>query len=239
MAVRRKVFRIEQTAGAVARSGPFAAAASGGEESPYRHELEAEIRTLRAIVDRQKHTSRDTMDRARAQIAEAQAYKRELDLIYAAIKHTAQEIGAIGTAQNQAGRAGLELRAIVDGTEQATHSVLQAAEHVDQVATTLSAVLKGAHDQGLVHDIHEGVVQIYEACNFQDLTGQRVAKVASTLKYVEDHVGRLLEIWRGIERFEPVAIAAPDDDSRFLNGPRLSADTGHCTQGDVDAIFVK
>ena len=35
-----------------------------------------------------------TGDRARAQIAEAQAYKRELDLIYAAIKHTAQEIDA-------------------------------------------------------------------------------------------------------------------------------------------------
>jgi chemotaxis protein CheZ len=203
----------------------------------------AEIKAaLRAMIEPHQNVSRDTMDRARAQIAEAQAYKRELDLIYAAVKRTKQEIDTISAgsaAQDETGRAGRELQAIVKGTEQATQSVLQATEEIDQVATTLSAVLKGGHDQGLVHDIHERVVQIYEACNFQDLTGQRVAKVAATLKYVEDHVIRLMEIWQGIEQFKPVVVETIDDDRKFLHGPKLGDDAGHCSQDDVDTMFVK
>jgi len=51
-------------------------------------------------------------------------------------------------------------------------------------------------------------VQIFEACNFQDLTGQRVAHVMATLKFVEEHVARLLTIWNGIEQFKPAAIVS-------------------------------
>jgi chemotaxis protein CheZ len=240
MAVQRKIFRIEQTTGAVARGAPFAAAAMG--DTPQRHELMAEIKALRAMIEPHQNVNREMMDRARAQISEAQAYKREIDLIYAAVKRTKQEIDTINAgraAQAETGRAGRELQAIVKGTEQATQSVLQATEEIDQVATTLSAVLKGSHDQGLVHDIHERVVQIYEACNFQDLTGQRVAKVAATLKFVEDHVTRLMEIWQGIEQFKPVVIETIDDDRKFLHGPKLGDDAGHCSQADVDTMFVK
>jgi chemotaxis protein CheZ len=116
---------------------------------------------------------------------------------------------------------------------------LQAAEDIDQVAITLSAVLKGGHDQGLVHDVHERVVQIYEACNFQDLTGQRVAKVVATLKFIEDHVARLMEIWHGIEQFKPVVIEQANGDRKFLNGPKLASDAGHFSQDDIDTMFVK
>jgi len=242
MAVQRKIFRIEQTAGAVARHASPLAVVPVQDDTPHRHELMAEIKALRAMIEPRQDVSRDTMDRARAQIAEAQGYKRELDLIYAAVKRTRHEIDTIGAgaaAQSETGRAGRELEAIMTGTEQATQSVLQAAEEIDQVATTLSAVLKGGHDQGLVHDIHERVVQIYEACNFQDLTGQRVAKVAATLKYVEEHVARLMEIWHGIEQFKPVVVDPQDDDRKFLNGPKLANDPGHCSQDDVDTIFVK
>ncbi len=239
MAVQRKVFRIEQGTYAGARSAPSAVAV---DDTQRHHEFMAEIRALRAMIEPRQNVSRDTMDRARAQIVEAQAYKRELDLIYAAVKRTKQEIDTINAgavARTEADRAGQELKAIVTGTEQATQSVLQAAEEIDQAAATLSAVVKGGHDQGLVHDIHERVVQIYEACNFQDLTGQRVAKVVATLKYVEDHVARLMEIWQSVEQFKPVVIEALDDDRKFLNGPKLTADEGHCSQDDVDTIFVK
>lgn len=239
MAVQRKIFRIEQSMGAAARRAPLAVA---HDDALHGQELMAEIKALRAMIEPRQDVSRDAMDRAQAQIAQAQAYRRELDLIYTAVKRTKQEIDTVNAgsaAQAEAGRAGRELEAIVNGTEQATQSVLQAAEEIDQVATTLSAVLKGSHDQGLVHDIHERVVQIYEACNFQDVTGQRAAKVAATLKYVEEHVERLLDIWQNIEQFKPVVIETPDDDRKFLNGPKLANDLGHCSQDDVDTIFVK
>ena len=48
---------------------------------------------------------------------------------------------------------------------------------LDQAANTLSASIKSTHEQGLAHDIQDRVVQIFEACNFQDLTGQRISKV--------------------------------------------------------------
>ena len=79
-------------------------------------------------------------------------------------------------------RAGRELQAIVAGTEQATQTILQAAEEIDRSRRHAGRALKSEHDQGLAHDIQDRVVQIFEACNFQDLTGQRVAKVVATLQ---------------------------------------------------------
>ena len=118
-----------------------------------------------------------------------------------------------------------------------TLTTLAMAAGEDRVPA-ITAVLKGGHDQGLVHDIHERVVQIYEACNFQDLTGQRVAKVAATLKFIEDHVARLMEIWHGLEQFQPVVFEEIDGDRKFLNGPKLAADSGHSSQDDIDSMFV-
>ena len=138
----------------------------------------------------------------------------------------------------QTARARRELAAIVGGTEQATQSILQAAEEIDQAANTLSASVKGGHDQGLAHDIQDRVVQIFEACNFQDLTGQRVAHVLATLKFVEEHVARLLAIWHDVEQFTPVVFGDDaDGDRRFLNGPKLPGDRGHSTQDDIDGMF--
>jgi chemotaxis protein CheZ len=147
-------------------------------------------------------------------------------------------LGEEATGSKRAARAGRELAAIVGGTERATHSILHAAEEIDQAANTLSASIKGGHDQGLAHDIRDRVVQIFEACNFQDLTGQRVAHVLEALRFVEEHVTRLLAIWNGIERFTPVVFdAAADSDRRLLNGPKLPDDRGHSTQDDIDGMF--
>jgi chemotaxis protein CheZ len=81
------------------------------------------------------------------------------------------------------------------------------------------------------------VVQIFEACNFQDLTGQRVAHVMATLKFVEEHVARLLTIGHGIERFKPVVFGEEAGGDRFLNGPKLPGDRGLSTQDDIDGLF--
>ena len=137
----------------------------------------------------------------------------------------------------QTARAHRELHAIVGGTEQATQSILQAAEAIEQAANTLTASVKGSHDRGLAHDIQDRVVQIFEACNFQDLTGQRVAHVMATLKFVEEHVTRLLTIWQGIEQFQPIVFGEEAGGDRFLNGPKLPGGRGHSTQDDIDGLF--
>jgi chemotaxis protein CheZ len=137
-----------------------------------------------------------------------------------------------------ASRIAHELEAVSKDSEVATQKILAAAEDIDQAADNLAAALKDGIDRGLAQDIRDRVVQIFEACNFQDLTGQRVSHVLETLKFVEEHVARLLAIWHDVEQFTPVVLdAGAKDDRRFLNGPKLADDRGHSTQDDIDGMF--
>jgi chemotaxis protein CheZ len=238
MPVQRRVFRIEESV----RPRSESAAASANADGPMHREFMNELQALRKLM--QPHApqvDRAALEKARAQIAEAQSYKHELGLIYAAVERTREDMAALDAgaqANDKTARASRELAAIVGGTEKATQSILQAAEEIDQAAGTLSAALKTGHDRGLAHDIQERVVQIFEACNFQDLTGQRVAHAVAALKFVEERVARLLEIWQAIEQFKPVVLGeAVEGDRRFLNGPMLPGDGGHSTQDDIDGMF--
>jgi len=123
-----------------------------------------------------------------------------------------------------------ELEEVVSATEQATQKVLAAAEEIDQLANNLSAALHGKFEQGLVKDIQDLVIRTFEACNFQHLSGQRIAKVLATLNFVEDHVSRVLEELR-----KP--LVARCDGTQFLYSPRLISDDGHVSQTDVDELF--
>ena len=202
MPIQRKVFRIEEHA----RVRAAESVAADGVDGALRHrEFMTELQALRELIGPRAGVDRDAMERARAQITEAQAFQHELGLIYAAVDRTRNEMRALeaeAPAGEQTARARRELHAIVGGTEQ------------------------------------DRVVQIFEACNFQDLTGQRVAHVMATLKFVEEHVARLLTIWHGIEQFEPVVLCEEaGGDRRFLNGPKLPGDRGHSTQDDIDGLF--
>ena len=115
---------------------------------------------------------------------------------------------------------------MVSGTEQATQKILAAAEEIDIAANNLSAAFNGKIEQGVAQDIQDLVIQIFEACNFQDLIGQRVAKVLTAMKFVEDHIARVLE------EIKTASVAAA-----ALHGPRLDGDRGHASQDDIDAMF--
>ena len=89
----------------------------------------------------------------------------------------------------------------------------------------LSATLKGDFEHGLTQDIRERVIKIFEACNFQDVTSQRVAKVLATFAGLEQQIARALEALTRLP-------AAPP-----LHGPGLPGEGGHVSQGEVDALF--
>ena len=202
----------------------------------------SELQRLRTLMEPQAAAEIDAAKQMRAQIAEAQAYKAELATIYDAIGRTAADMASLEAGAKsgaQASRISRELAAIVTGTERATQAILQAAEEIDQSAHALAAALKN-HERGLVHDIQERVVQIFEVCNFQDLTGQRVSKAVTTLRFIEEHIDRMLEIWQRVVQFKPVTADGDQkgDERRFLNGPKLTGDGGHSTQSEIDKIFV-
>ncbi len=71
---------------------------------------------------------------------------------------------------------------------------------------------------------------------FQDLSGQRIAKVMAMLQFIDESIARMMEIWGGAEAFKPYAGAAGSEPG-LLHGPKLAGDTGHVTQADIDAIL--
>ena len=128
-------------------------------------------------------------------------------------------------------RAAGELGAAVNAMETATSNILQSAEAMDDCAKALSAAQKGDYERGLAQDIQDHLVRIYEACNFQDLAGQRIGKVIATLALIEQRIGDILDGTTAIGT--PSARTAGD----LLNGPKLDGDSGHADQRAIDAMF--
>jgi chemotaxis protein CheZ len=229
MAEPRKIFRIEQTA--AARLKPSVETAHDG----LRHaDIIEELRALRAALAASALPAplREGMS------GETSRLSSELNLIAGAIRGGNDASAArapaseAGTPNKAMPRVAHELNAVVEGTERATQKILAAAEEIDAAANNLSAALNGRLEQDLAQDIQDSVIKIFEACNFQDLIGQRVAKVLATLNFVEDHIGRVLE------EIKTASASRRRYGASALHGPRLDGDPGHASQDDVDAMFV-
>lgn len=80
-----------------------------------------------------------------------------------------------------------ELDAIVSATEDATGKILDAVENIENGLGRLTA------EQA--EPLLEQVTKIYEACNFQDITGQRISKVVKTLKYIDAKIDAMLGVF--------------------------------------------
>jgi chemotaxis protein CheZ len=239
MQARRKPFRVESMDRATARVNGYAHA-----HHHHAHdEIMSELRALRTLVKPSEQVTQQMIDAYKAQIAEAAKLKGELDPIQDAIVRTKQEIATVhvtGFEGPEMVRVTNELDAIVGGTESATDTILSNAEEIDQLASTLAARLKDEQNQQLVQDMQERVIKIFEACNFQDLTGQRITKVVGTLKFIETHIVRMMEIWGGLDAFKEIEaekLGERAGDARLLNGPKIAGDTGHASQDDIDALF--
>jgi len=179
----------------------------------------------------------------RAQIEQCEKLKVELDLIYDAISRTKREIAVLhGNSFNgeEMAKVNGELGAVVGGTEEATQQILEAAESIDNAATALSKITSPDQQKLLSEEIQERVVSIFEACNFQDLTGQRIKKVMNTMKFIENHITVMMDIWGGVDAIKahaPAIVDTREDNAKLLNGPKLEGDVGHASQDDIDALF--
>ena len=127
-----------------------------------------------------------------------------------------------------------ELGAAVESMETATQKILKSTEGVDDNARALGAALKNDYERSLAQDIQEQVVHIYEACNFQDLAGQRIGKVIEMLGMVEAQLSAMAARCNGGDA--PAATPAQNDGG-LINGPRLDGAAGHVSQRDIDMLF--
>jgi len=132
-----------------------------------------------------------------------------------------------------------ELDAIVEATERATHNIMEAAEQIEGIAAGTDPAISVA--------LINVTTTIYEACSFQDITGQRVSKVVSALKEIEAKVDALIVAFgdeddasvaerrerreRERERRRQEAVDAGD----LREGPQMPSDA--VSQNDIDALF--
>lgn len=239
MRANRKPFRIEALVG----GAPIADRAASNDFGPNHAEIMAELKSIRSMIAPAEEVSRQVVEAYKSELQEAMKLKHELDSMYAAISETKHEIATLhvtGFKGREMVRVTHELDAIVLGTQDATEGILSAAEAIDQIASQLAAKIKNTQDRGAIEDIQSKIITVFEHCNFQDLTGQRITKVVNTLKFVEDRINRMMDIWGGIESFKDVevdVIAEKAGDAALLNGPKLEDDAGHASQDDIDALF--
>ncbi|GAA6210769.1 hypothetical protein NBRC116602_05090 [Hyphomicrobiales bacterium 4NK60-0047b] len=179
---------------------------------------------------------------------EAPAASQEIDPIRMsiiemskAIAKTREEIASIkpnDEQDNQIITATEELSAIVESTENATNTILEAAEEIQEAAWSLRET--GA-DNDPCDKIDEKTTDIYTACSFQDITGQRTTKVVQALCYIENRVNAMIDIWdlqgeTGDNNKGPIQENSDTrPDSHLLNGPALKGDG--LEQGCVDTML--
>ena len=82
--------------------------------------------------------------------------------------------------------------------------------------------------------MQDATTRIYEACSFQDITGQRITKVVNTLKTIEAKVGQIVFMF-GDAGGEGAAAAGRSDEAALLNGPQLPA--AAMDQSDIDKLL--
>ena len=162
------------------------------------------------------------------------AVYRELREIATYINDMKAEIGALQAnelKESHIPAAGQELGAIVKATEEATNSIMECAETVMAADARDPAAYKTLVDAQMM--------RVFEACSFQDITGQRIAKVVETLQQIEQRVSRFVEAMcaKDLSGFidEQERKRAERKNRFMLNGPAREGEG--IAQAQVDQIF--
>jgi len=129
------------------------------------------------------------------------------------------------------------LTANTKATEKATNTIMECVEGNNETVEALRKLVKDNKKAlKLLDSIDTNGQEIFEACSFQDITGQRVGKITKSLSYVEKRVNSIVAIW-GEEAMDNVVVEAitKSEDEKLLNGPQLEGKG--LSQSEIDALF--
>jgi chemotaxis protein CheZ len=140
----------------------------------------------------------------------------EVEELALTVRNARAEISALGADDIGASHipsATDELDAIVVHTATATNGILAACEQLDALAARISP------EEGSL--LQSELTKIYEACSFQDITGQRISKVVGTLKTIEIKVAGIMDVFAP-DGASPLVARTPEiQASSLLNGPQM------------------
>jgi chemotaxis protein CheZ len=153
----------------------------------------------------------------------------ELTALAAYIESTRSELAqlrSIEISHNHIPTATDELDAVVSETAKATGAIMDSCERIEKIAGDVPAP-RGP-------ELSAAVTAIYEACSFQDITGQRISKVVKTLKHIETKVSDIISAFGHMQN-PGVAAPAAKEDNGLLNGPQLKGPAS--SQEDIDKLL--
>ncbi len=156
---------------------------------------------------------------------------RELVEIADYISHVRNEIAALRANELTRDRLPMaheELDSVVAATAGATNSIMNAAEEI----------LGLPNDKNYRTEVEARMNDIFEACTFQDITGQRIRKVVDALRQLENRLTRFATAVKARDEagMDPAEMERRvRDELLILNGPQLK---GLATPQDaIDALF--
>lgn len=159
------------------------------------------------------------------ELEELARYIRQAKQDIAAIKPTDISTSFIPNATD-------ELDAVVGATEEATNSIMDVCDEMTAIA--------GECPPEAGEKIIGCTTKIYEACNFQDVTGQRITKVVETLKHIDQRIEAIVkamgeELHRSVEHHALKNVHSADPEKGLLNGPQLPQNA--ISQDDIDKLL--
>lgn len=121
-----------------------------------------------------------------------------------------------------------ELDAVIGATEEASATIMDSCEEIQKLAADC-----GEKGTAIVDQTNK----IFEACSFQDITGQRITKVVKTLKDIEVSVDKLLGLFGTDTRNAPESQDNRSEDEKLMNGPQLEGQG--VTQEEIDRMLAE
>lgn len=179
----------------------------------------------------------EKMDKGQAE-HQLDVLKAEIAMLGETIQRLKNDISQTATSELQTEKipgATDELDAVVAATAEATNGIMSACEAIENVAGTLEG--------GNADTLNGEVTKIYEACSFQDITGQRITKVVSTLREIDYKISMLMSaLDLQVGPIDHKKVAAPDDASAenpesLLNGPQMPE--AAVSQDDIDKLLAE
>ena len=92
-------------------------------------------------------------------------------------------------------------------------------------------------DAAWLGELDDKINAMFEACAFQDITGQRITKILGALKFIEERINAMANLW-GRKGLSEASVRAEKDDrpaGERLEGPALKGEGA--SQADIDKMF--
>ncbi|MDG5494381.1 MULTISPECIES: protein phosphatase CheZ [Azospirillaceae] len=193
-------------------------------------EVLAAISALGNKLDRFLSVDHTQIEKIQIDIADIAGRIQATKVEMAALRHPLSKEDKFQEASEQLG-------AVVRATEEATNQIMASTEEIEDIVNEVRAQLPDGYQSSRLKDLNDLTLRIFEACNFQDLTGQRITKVVQALAFIEQRIEGMISVWnqKELEALPMPPNLARQDAGLDLHGP--AGEKEKVSQADIDALF--